>query len=50
MSTDDHDEGNLYGRGDSPSEERAREHAPASSIARGEISKDAHQPVLALAD
>ena len=37
MSTDDHDERTLYERGDSPSEERAREHAPASLIDPGVV-------------
>ena len=32
MSTDDHDERNLYGRGDPQSDERAREHAAAGVI------------------
>ena len=32
VSTDDHDERNLYGRGDPQSDERAREHAPAGVI------------------
>jgi len=35
VSSDDHDERNLYGRGNSPDEERAREHASASVISSG---------------
>ena len=35
QSVDDHDKRNLYERGDSPSEERAREHAPAGVINLG---------------
>ena len=38
MSTDDHDERSLYGRGDPQSDERAREHAPAGVIAGAAIS------------
>jgi hypothetical protein len=32
VSTDDHDERNLYGGGDPQSDERAREHAPARAF------------------
>jgi hypothetical protein len=45
VSTDDHDEGNLYGRGDPQGEERASEHARASLIfARGGLRKTLIDP------
>jgi len=39
VSTDDHDEKNLYGRGDSAGEERARKHEPTGVMDSGAAVK-----------